>query len=484
MNADASFLASHSALELAAIGVSAVVLGGALMWVSFRLPKAVLLGIVLSAAILQGFEPVGYISIALLIPIAMAPAIVASRSAKHMDVWSTVVVAILGWQVISALWAVNLGSLAHAVLSSVSLLVCFMLARQVVGSDKGLRLALAIAAPFVMLQTLLTVAFRFFPAVEAGYYASSVAPFFSEPNVELMLLGLPQNVSDTTKSGGFLLNGNIASLLLALLACAYFYVYARTKSRLMAGVGLSALMGCLATGSKTAIVLLLVLPAVAIAWAVIFKNRKTAYALLATLLVVLGGLVTYLAVTGSSLFTTSVTTFDLRGRIWALAGEGFTQHPMWGLGYGGWAEYLVDNASAVFDPGRGLQDFPTHNFVIQAWADGGIVLAVLVGVASVLPIAAALSGLRTQSNTLVSFVTFKWLVLSVAVVWIFAHSSADTTGFFGDNHTLPVFALIVACVSFEGSMRNGEGMADAQPAESELDAPIGHWWQRASGARL
>lgn len=482
MIADQSFLASHSVSELVVIGAIAVVLGGAVVWASFKLPKAVLLGIVLAAAILQGFEPVGYISIALLIPIAMGPAIIAASSREHWGTWPRVILAIVVWQVISVLWAVNLGSLAHAVLSSVSLLMCYLLARQVVGDEKGLYRALAIASPFVLLQVALTIAFRFFPMIEAGYYASSIANFFSEPNVNQMMLGLPQNVSDTTKSGGFLLNGNIASLLLALIACAYLYSFARARRRLLAAVSVAALLGCLATGSKTALVLMIVLPVLAVVWAVLFKHRRTALALLAGLVVVLGALVIFLASTGSSLFTTSVTTFGVRGRIWALAGHGFSQHPILGLGYGGWADYLVDNASAVFDPGRGLQDFPTHNFIIQAWADGGLVLALLVTVASVFPIVSALHGLRTQKYALVSFNFAKRLVLVVAVVWIFAHSFADTTGFFGENHTLPIFALLVAFVAFESSHDARNRASDRAAQDGGHPARRMSWRRRPSKA--
>ena len=154
--------------EIALIVILALVVAAGIGWASFRVPKSVLLGAVLSAAILQGFEPVGYVSIALLIPIAMAPAIVASSKKAHWDLWVKLGLAILVWQMLSSIWAVKLGSVTHAALSIAVLVICYLLARQVVEESGGLAKALQIAGPFVLLEALLTVIFRVAPAVETA----------------------------------------------------------------------------------------------------------------------------------------------------------------------------------------------------------------------------------------------------------------------------------------------------------------------------
>lgn len=466
-----AFLASHSMAEIAVIAVLALIAAAAIGWVSFRLPKSVLLGIVLAAAMLQGFKPVGYVSISLLLPIAMAPAIVASSKKAHWDLWAKLGLGILVWQVISAIWAVKLGSVAHAALSTAVLVVCYLLARQVAADPGGLAKALRIASPFVVLEALLTVLFRMAPAVEAAYYGSPVAMFFSEPNVELMLTGIPQNVSDPGKAGGLLLSGNVASLLLVLVSCVYAYAYIRLRKTLFAVVSLIALVGCIATGSKTALALLVLLPALAIVSLFLIRKSKVAYLFLGLLLAGFGGLIVFLGVTGSQMFTTSVTTLGDRGRLWALAGQGFLEHPVLGLGYGGWSEYLKAHADAVFEPDRWFQDFPPHNLVIQAWADAGIPLAILVSAIALLPICISVRLLwRLRADRVFSSATLRTAVLSIGSVWIIVHAMADTTGFFGENHTLPFLSLIVALLAYEAGTLTHDRAGDDDTANLDSES--------------
>ena len=464
------FIDGHSPTELVVFALIGLVLAAAFGALAFKLPKSLLLGILLSAAILQGFKPLGYISIALLLPLVMAPAIIKSTQRSHWNGWVKVALAILIWQAVSMLWAVKVGAVAHAAASTLALLLSYLLARQVAATPHGISRALRIASPFVLLEAAFTIVFRWMPALESVYFSSPVALFLSEPNVALMASN-PQNVSDPAKAAGFLLNGNIASLLLLLIACLYAHAYARNRDRFFAFVSVVAIAGCLATGSKTALVLLFLLPALVLVLNYLLRGSRIAFALLGGLTVAFIGAVAVLAAVGSPLITTAVISVGDRGRLWSLAGSAFLEHPMLGLGYGGWVDYLREHKETVFEAGRAFQEFPAHNFIIQAWADAGIPLAVLVTVIAVLPVVQGVRRLGVlRSNPLFGRENLQASVLVIALVWLFIHSLADTTGFFGENHTLPFLATVAALL--HAGTRNDSAEAVTRD-RSEARAPSG-----------
>jgi O-antigen ligase len=445
-----SFLTDFSPAQLVVVAIIGLLALAVVWYFSFKVPTPILLGLVLSAAIVQGFKPVGYISLALLATIALAPAILKRSRRVHWGVWPKVITGVFIWQVVSVLWTVRIGSVAHAAISTLALLLVYLLARQVADLPGGVRLALTIASPVVLLQSALTIVFRFAPALEAAFYSSPAALFLSEPDVELMASGIPQNVSDPDKAGGFLLNGNITSLLMAIVACIYIYEYLKTKQNLFAVVASVAAVAGVATGSKTALVLLVGLPLLA-GFVVLFTRRKRLGLIVggvaAGLLVVA---ISVLAFTGFKQIFSALPTLGDRGALWTLAGRAFADHPFLGLGYGGWSEYISDSFYTVFPADRTFQIFPPHNFVIQAWSDGGIVLAVLVLIAAVIPIVGAvrlLNALRTRRP--VSADVLSATALLVASAWVVAHGTLDTTSFFGENHTIAFIAVVVALCTRE-----------------------------------
>jgi O-antigen ligase len=440
-----SFFTDFSPAQLVVIAVVGLLVLAIIWYFSFKVPTAVLLGLVLSAAIVQGFKPVGYISLALLSTVALAPAILTRSTRDHWSLWPKLITGVFVWQIISVLWAVRIGSVAHAAISTLVLLLAYLLARQVADTPGGIRLALTIAAPVILLQSLLTVVFRFSPVLESAFYSSTAALFLSEPDVELMASGIPQNVSDPDKAGGFLLNGNITSLLMAVVACIYIYEYLKSKKRLFAIVAAVCVVACVSTGSKTALVLLVALPLLA-GFVVLVTRRKRlgliAGGVVAALVVVT---VSALAVTGFKQVFSALPTLGDRGALWTLAARAFADHPFLGLGYGGWSDYVSQFFYTVFPADRTFQIFPPHNFVIQAWADGGIVLALLALVAAVIPIVGAvrlLNAFRTRRPT--SSDALSVAALFIAAVWVVAHGTLDTTSFFGENHTIAFVAVVVA----------------------------------------
>jgi len=440
-----SFLTDFSQTQLVVFAIIGLLALAVVWYFSFKVPTPVLLGLVLSAAIIQGFKPIGYISLALLATAALAPAILRRSKRQHWSLWPKVITGVLAWQIISVLWTIRIGSVAHAAISTLALLLAYLLARQVADTPGGTRFALTIAAPVILLQSVLTIVFRFAPALEAAFYSSTAALFLSEPDVELMSTGIPQNVSDPDKAGGFLLNGNITSLLMAVVACIYLYEYLKSRKRLFAIIAAVCVAACISTGSKTALVLLVALPLLA-AFVVLLTRKKRVGLIvggaLAALVVVTASV---LAVTGFKQVLSALPTLGDRGALWTLAGRAFAEHPFLGLGYGGWSDYVSDFFYTVFPTDRTFQIFPPHNFVIQAWADGGIVLALLALVAAVIPIVGSvrlMNAFRTRRPT--STDTLSAASLLVASVWVVAHGTLDTTSFFGENHTIAFVAVVVA----------------------------------------
>jgi O-antigen ligase len=440
-----SFLTDFSPTQLVVFAIVGLVALSIIWYFSFKTPTPVLLGFVLSAAIVQGFKPVGYISLALLATVALAPVILRRSTRDHWSVWPKVITGILVWQIISVLWTVRIGSVAHAAISTLTLLLAYLLARQAANTPGGIRLALTIASPVILLQSVLTIVFRFAPTLEAGFYSSAAALFLSEPDVELMASGIPQNVSDPDKAGGFLLNGNITSLLMAIVACLYIYEYLKTKKTLFAIVTAVCVVACIATGSKTALVLLVALPLLAGLVVLVTRRKRLGLVVGGVVAALVVATVSVLAFTGFKQVFSALPTLGDRGALWTLAGRAFVDHPFLGLGYGGWSDYVSDSFYTVFPSDRTFQIFPPHNFVIQAWSDGGIVLAVLVLIAAIIPIVGAvrlLNALRTRRP--VSTDVLSAVALLIASVWVVAHGTLDTTSFFGENHTIAFIALIIA----------------------------------------
>jgi O-antigen ligase len=436
--------------ELILFAAFGVLVAVAISAISFRLPTPVLLAMVLSLGVLQGFKPVGYISIALVFTLALGPAIVARSKRTHWGLWPKIGIAVLIWQLISVLWAVKIGSVAHAVISTVALLLVYLLARQVAEKPNGLGLALIYASPIILVEALLIILFRLAPGIEAAFYSSPIALLLSEPNVELMAYGVPQNVSDPGKAGGFLLNGNIASLLMAVVALVYVYAFLQLKQRLFVVVAVIAIAGCIATGSKSALALCILIPAVTWFYLLVLRKRRSAYIVagLSALGVIVG--VVALWASGSRLVSSSVQTLGDRGVLWRLAAEAFPERPLLGFGYGGWSGYLEANFSDAFGSKRIFQDFPPHNLFVQAWANAGLPLAILTLIAVALPIATcAILLARERIAPLRSKTTLARAALLAAAVWVLAHSMLDTTNYFGENHTLPFVALFVALIDWE-----------------------------------
>lgn len=509
LQTDPSFLDSHSTAQIVLI-LGAVAVGALVVaTLAFRVRSRWLLAATLALGVVQLFGPFGFTSVALLATCTLFPvAFWRTRGIRGVPfVWGILLGALAIWEAISVMWSEKLGSAGYAVIFSVALLTVFLLALDVVRRDAGGGpMAVAAAAPFVIVSGLIVIAFRFIPHLEGQYLLSPVARLFSEPDVILiseseinialdpirslgvfadvaqppgstgLLEGLFlnseltnfQNVLSPDKAGGVFLNGNTASLFFGVAACVSVWALAATRGGGVVAVAVHAatavvsVAALVATGSKTALVLLVGLPLLAlfIAWAVRHPLPGTIVGIVGVLVAAAGA--TAVLIKRPDLLTSS--TLGDRLGLWRMVAESFPERWFTGFGFGNWRFHIVEEWPFYF-PGVAPQVWPPHNIFLQAWTNAGIVSLVLVLVLMVLPLVAALRrmgearrctksvparrGSANRSSAPLWTSPFAPIPIArgavfVGLAWILVHGMADTTNYAGDNHTLPLAALLTA----------------------------------------
>ena len=497
LESDPSFLDSHTTLEIALILGGVAIAALVVAVVAFRIRSRWLLAATLMLGVVQLFGPFGFTSVALLTTCTLLPVAVWRRREDLRDlrspttIWALLLAALAAWQVVSVLWSAKLGSAGYGVIFTVALLTAYLLARDVVERDAGgIPSAIAAASPFVIVSAIFVIVFRISPTLEASYLLSPIARLFSEPDVALvtrseidialdplrslgvfvdvsmapgaaggLLAGLFdsttltnfQNVLDPTKAGGVFLNGNTASLFFAVTACVSAWAMMKARLRVLHAVtAVASIAAIIATGSKTALLLLVGLPLLAllIAFAV---RRPRAGAITGSALVAAGvvGAGTIVAlkpdIVGSG-------TMGDRFTLWRMVADSFPDHWLLGFGFGNWREHIVDQWTSYF-PGVATQIWPPHNFILQAWVDAGIVALVLTLAISVLTLVGSLRRIgEARGDALFSARSVGTGLVFVALAWVLLHGMADTTFFAGDNHTLP-FVAVLSAVALTPSSR-------------------------------
>lgn len=318
------------------------------------------------------------------------------------------------------------------------------------------------------LQALAAILFRALPDLEYAYLTSPIARVLTEPGVELVAAGSFDNVMDPCKAGGVFLNGNTASLFFAVVVCVYAWLalgsaqrgrfgsQARSatdpdgrlgpRARTATGVVVAglALVAMFATGSKTPLVLIVLLPVAAIV--VLVGVRRPALAAIgAGALIVLAAVGAFAATAVAPGFVQQTgRTLNERFTLWGVVGEAFPENWFLGLGFGNWRYLIADRWDEVF-PEVPNQVWPPHNLYLQAWVDAGILSLLLTLVLSILPLVLVVRrAYLRRRDPLFSRGTGEVLVVLIGLAWVIGHGAGDTTVFFGDSHSLPFFAFLVA----------------------------------------
>ncbi len=286
--------------------------------------------------------------------------------------------------------------------------------------------------PLVMLQALLVALFRVAPAVEHAYL-SSVAGLFAGHNTVGGLFDINRNnVLDPTKSGGMLVNANVAGLVLGASSMAAFAVWSRTRQRLVLAAGFAALAGVWFTGSKSGRIFSVVLPLAALT-AVYWRGLRPVvrrYLLIGGSAAAVG--VAVLLAFGGGFASAVRVAFGERTDIWGYGAHAFVTKPVLGLGWGGWQQGFATYAAAhgIYSP-----DLPPHNVLLAAWASTG-----LFGLALTILVFGAMLALVVKAfRRTPPFAAWT----GAAFVWIIVQAMGENTDVFGDIHLIPIVALLL-----------------------------------------
>lgn len=295
-----------------------------------------------------------------------------------------------------------------------------------------------------VVEATLVIVFRLSHGAASWFLHSHVAQWFVNENALKALYGNePNNVLSPTKAGGFFLNANVAGAYLGMLSAVSYGVWMLKKQLRFFILSLVFLGAVYFSGSKAAIMIAFILSlSVLTFFAVKVKDRKfLAWSLLVVFLPVslFFGLhihAQHLA-NNSAFVDNTVSTFDVRLKIWGYALRVFPEHAFIGQGFGGWQKGFPAYAESVgLRPG-----FPPHNTIIYLWSQGGL-LAALFGIAFILWVLVFWMRLviRMRDRRAAGFA----LAGGAAFCFIFIQGMGTNYGLLGEEHMIPVLASLLA----------------------------------------
>lgn len=349
-----------------------------------------------------------------------------------------VLLALIAVRMLALLWSPDPRSGLQPIVVLGQFAVTVALMAQVLRHEPGLvRLLHWLYWPWVAAEAALVVLFRAAPGAE-DWFLRTTAGYFAGHNTVGALFGEGRNnVLDVVKSGGVFVNANVAAMFLGVNGLAAIALAVLTRQRWLRVLGVALLLTVPFTGSKSATVLTVVLPAAA--FGIQQLTRAAAPAVRRKLLAgsLAGGTaaIALLLVVSAGLRDAMVDAFVGRTIIWRFGAEQFREHPVLGLGFGGW-----DDGFGPYAAAEGLyRSFPPHNVLLAAWANTG--LAGLLLSAAFFALAAWLCARRLSRGNgdrrLVPFV-------AAAIAWVFVQGMGENTDIFGEIHLIPILSLLIA----------------------------------------
>jgi O-antigen ligase len=333
------------------------------------------------------------------------------------------------------------------------------------------------SVPGVAVQSVLSIIFQFSPAIEERFLRSGLAAVTVGPAAAHLYTDLPNNVLDPNKSGGFFVNGNVASLFGGVAALLLCVAARRTMRRWLYVAAALSLAGSVFTGSKSVLII-----GAGCAIVILFlPHMRRSSAVLVALPIVLLLQLGFSLLTGvvervaPKFYATSGSSYGGRERLWTRAAEMFQESPVLGPGFGGWVEQIGKIGSR--------SDLPPHNLLIASWAYSGIVAAVLAivfivaAIAFSLRIAAAQPTVRDRRTAAFAL---------CAIAWVFVHGMGDNTALYGDRQGMILVALAFGYLyaMVRDPQQDSVGFVSDETqgtAAISVQAPGTHQWQRYRG---
>lgn len=362
---------------------------------------------------------------------------------------------------LAALWSVNGVEAFTTSLRWLALAPLVLVAFDVVTEEgvSGVSRMLMWLSPFAVIQAATTVFFRVSPSTEDAYYQSAPARFLlGDAATALFTPAGWNNVRELERAGGiFFVSVNRAALVMGVMFLLYLGLWLYTKKFLPLVVACFTAVAIVAGGSKTGLLLIVIMPVFALIAAAVSRSKNAAsrlVVLLVALVVAAVGLQIFLN-TADDFVTASETTLLPRYVLWGEAVRAITENPLAGLGFGGWL--------TRWDGGQVAADFlyrPAHNWLLQAWLDGGVVFGAANVVLVIVVIRLMLDSLRTAPTLRDA----RFIALSAsAFLWSFIHGTLDNTPIFGDPQASAFLAIAGAVM-----------IALGMPARGETEPEIAH----------
>jgi O-antigen ligase len=291
--------------------------------------------------------------------------------------------------------------------------------------------------------------FRISPGFEEAFLLSNSAPYFVNPNtLDGLLTFARNNWTDPDKGGGLFVNANVGATFLGVLSitCALFAFSCKRYGFYI--VAATLWVAVFFAGSRAASALATVVPLGAYA---ILASRKQlskplALSLMAGHVVLSAGMLILASHSFSmamdSTATKALSTFGAdsaiseRIPIWHIAGAAVSEHPLRGLGFGGWISYFKQY------PGTDSYrlPMPPHNTILDLWSKGGMPAA-LLGVAFIVSVLWLVWGAVVRSSARESLALY--LATGSVYLWMFAHGMVTNFGLLGEEHALPLAATLL-----------------------------------------
>lgn len=296
---------------------------------------------------------------------------------------------------------------------------------------------------FASINAVLVIVYRLSPALEDVFLGSAWRGLFKNPKLLANIELFRPNVYDPDKAGGIFDNANTGAAFSMLCIGATISTFG-VKGRLISlYFFLIFSLAVLMSGSKSAAMIFVagmsVLVLAAVARVGNAYQRVIGFCLVGLLALATVALVAMVASSvESSDFGRDVSdTSEYRFMLWRAARWSFPQHPIRGLGFGGWSDMLSTFAATGVNV-----SWPPHNSLILAWSESGI-FAVLLLLAIWAVLARRLARSIAADPRASAPVGALFALVSVA-----AMSFGDTFALFGSqNMTVPLGILVALGIS-------------------------------------
>lgn len=341
------------------------------------------------------------------------------------------------FSLLSMIWSPSPGLAWGAGITVLGVSCMLIMASNVRSDERSLYQLIGLLGLVATVQSLSILLFRLFPSVEEAYVRSSISPVLLGPRA----LGISDgttidNWSDVEKSGGILfLNANTASMVCGVAALVMFSggVMIAKRGYLYAAV---SLMGAVATGSKTALILCIALPLMVVLVGVASspRGRGRWYFAFILVLVIGFGAIQVVVLSFPEFVDALDETLVPRRALWSTAIEFVRSGSLLGLGYGGWEQQWPSIGPLLGFPAR----YPPHNAVLASGVSLGY-----VGIVLVLGFYVSVARHHLRAARLIPNFRTRLAIIALfgAWLWVIVHGQADPTPFWGDIHAVAYLAL-------------------------------------------